>query len=196
MNARPCDTGPVSRGKSAIKFAALATVSLLPLLGGCQVRPLYGTFYTPLGVAVAPVQDELAAIEIGTVKTADTVDLDRVAQVLRNELIFGFRRGGSGLPPRYRLEIILGKQQMEVGVERLADVPASYTVTMNASFVLSDYATGRTEMTGRSFATASYDFSSQRFANVRAERDAENRAAKVIATDIQARIAGHFAQKL
>ncbi len=68
-------------------------------------------------------------------------------------------------------------------------------MTMNTTFVLSDIATRKTLMTGKSFATASYDFSNQRFANLRAKRDAEERAAKAVAQDIQARIAGYFATR-
>ncbi len=162
-------------------------------LGGCQVRPLYGTWNSAAGVS--PVQDELAAVDIKGIDTTETKGLDRVGQVLRNEMVFGFRRGGEEAPPRYRLQVILDRKIAEVGVERLADVPASYTVTLNSSFVLSDYATNKTLMMGRSFATASYDFSSQRFANLRAERDAEDRAAKVIAGDIQTRVAGFFSDQ-
>lgn len=158
-------------------------------LAGCQVKPLYGTW--SLG-SDSPVAGELAAIEIDQVDSTSADDLKRIGQVLRNEMLFGFRRGGRGEPPRYRLRVILDRQRSEVGVERLADVPASYSVTLNASFVLSEFETDKTLMTGRAFATASYDFSSQRFANLRAERDADNRAAKIIAGDIQTRLAGYF----
>lgn len=162
-------------------------------LGACQVRPLYGTWN--LSEDVSPVQEQLAAVDIKDIDTTDTKDLERVGQVLRNEMIFGFQRGVEGVPPLYRLQVILDRKVAEVGVERLADVPASYTVTLNSSFVLSDYTTNKTLMAGRSFATASYDFSSQRFANLRASRDAEDRAAKVIAGDIQTRVAGYFADQ-
>ena len=64
---------------------------------------------------------------------------------------------------------------------------------MNATYVLSDRATDKTLTTGRSFASASYDFSTQRFANLRAKRDAEERVAKTVADDIQSRIAAYFA---
>lgn len=179
---------PSRRRAVGIALAAIAGVTL----AGCQVTPLYGTWST--GPGVSPVASELAATDIEPIDSASG-DLDRVGQLLRNELLFGFRRGGAGEPPRYRLRVILDRQQSEVGVEQLADVPASYTVTLNASFVLSDYATDRTLMTGRTFATASYDFSSQRFANLRAERDAESRAAKILAADIQTRLAGFFTQE-
>jgi LPS-assembly lipoprotein len=82
-----------------------------------------------------------------------------------------------------------------VGVERFKDVPAAYTATMNATFVLSDIATDETLMTGRAFKSASYDFSNQRFANTRAYRDAQERVAKSVADDIAARVAGYFSSQ-
>jgi LPS-assembly lipoprotein len=160
--------------------------------GACQVRPLYGTVGA---TGSSPVAEEFSAIDIDTVETASSVDLDRVGQVLRNELIFGFRRGREGAEPRYRLKILIDRPLSEVGVERLADVPSAYTVTVNATYVLSEIGTGRTVTTGRAFGSASFDFSSQRFANLRAERDAEDRAAKLVAGDIQTRLAGFFASR-
>ena len=151
-------------------------------LGGCNVRPLYGT---TLG-AGGQTYEKLAAIQIDPAK-------DRVAQVLRNELIFMFQRGGAAAPTRYRLRFILNQSKSAMAVEELADVPAAYVVAMTASFQLIDTQTDQTLFTGNSFANASYDFSTQRFANLRAARDAEDRAAKVIADDIRTRVASYLA---
>ncbi|PTW63388.1 LPS-assembly lipoprotein [Breoghania corrubedonensis] len=166
------------------RFRVLGLVCALFVLAGCNVRPLYGTIST----GSAPAQEELAAIDI------DPAD-DRVQQVLRNELIFLFQRGGEAAPARYRLRMILNSTKSSVAVEELSDVPAAYLVQMTTSFALSEVATGRTLLTGSTFANASYDFSNQRFANLRAARDAEDRAAKVIADDIHTRIAAYFAEQ-
>jgi LPS-assembly lipoprotein len=50
-------------------------------------------------------------------------------------------------------------------------------------------------MTGQAFARVSYDNpgQQQRFANARGQRDAENRAAKVISDSIKSRLASYFA---
>ncbi|MEI2386729.1 LPS assembly lipoprotein LptE [Breoghania sp. JC706] len=166
------------------RFRVLGIVCALAVLAGCNVRPLYGTV-SPGNV---PAQEELTAIEI------DPAD-DRVEQVLRNELIYAFQRGGEAAPVRYRLKMIVNSSKSSVAVEELSDVPAAYLVQMTASFALTDVATDRTLLTGSSFANASYDFSNQRFANLRAARDAEDRAAKVVADDIHTRIAAYFAEK-
>ncbi|WP_310621940.1 LPS assembly lipoprotein LptE [Flexibacterium corallicola] len=165
-------------------------------LSGCQVRPLYGTSPNILnsnGSETTLVQDELAAIDVKVSLIGSNNSSQRVDQYMSNELQYLFRRGGSGLAQKYDLEVLIDTVQTEVGVEELSDVPSAYNITLSASFVLSDASSEKTLYVGRSFGSASYDFSNQRFANLRAERDAENRATKIVASDIQARIAGYFA---
>ncbi|MBD8891639.1 LPS assembly lipoprotein LptE [Roseibium litorale] len=169
---------------------ACATV-LLASLSACQVRPLYGSLSEGPGSVSSTVQAELAAIDIDPIR--QTQNLDDASRTLYNELLFNFERGAGHPEKKYRLKVVMSINTAEVGVIELADVPTSYTLTMNTTFVLSDVVDGKTVMTGRSFATASYDFSSQRYANIRAKRDAADRAAKVVADDIQMRIAGFFA---
>lgn len=163
------------------RLRAAALLCVVAVLAGCNVRPLYGTV-GPAG----PAQEQLAAIDIEPAK-------ERIEQVLRNELIYMFQRGGEAAPVRYNLRTIVNLSKQSVAVEELSDVPAAYLVQMTTSFALTDIATGRTLLTGSTFANASYDFSNQRFANLRAAEEAEDRAAKVVADDIRTRIAAYFA---
>ena len=66
---------------------------------------------------------------------------------------------------------------------------------INASYILTEIVTGKSVATGTSTARVSYDNpgQQQRFANARGQRDAENRASKVIADDIRARLISYFA---
>lgn len=169
-----------ARRTAAALLAPLLVVSLA--LGGCVVRPLYAD----APGSGTPVAAELSKIAIQPAR-------NRVEQVLRNELIFAFTGGEEAPDPQYSLRIFLTRTEAAVAVERLSEVPASYIVSLSASFVLSDSTTGRTLLTGNSAADASYDFSSQRFANVRALEDAEARAAKTIAADLRVRLAAYFA---
>lgn len=169
--------GSLSRALPALLLAAA-------LLGGCVVRPLNAD----MPGTNTPVSKELAKIAIEPAR-------DRLAQVLRNELIFFFTGGGEEGPPEYALRFFVTQTDAAVAVEVLSEVPAAYLVSLSASFVLSDARTGRTLMTGNSTADASYDFSSQRYANVRAQEDAESRAAKTIANDIRTRLAAYFATR-
>jgi LPS-assembly lipoprotein len=68
-------------------------------------------------------------------------------------------------------------------VTQVADenMPSAGTVTLIAEYVVSDAATARPIASGRRQITANYDIPRQEFANVRAERDAENRAARELA---------------
>jgi LPS-assembly lipoprotein len=170
----------LARRPTARLLAPLLLVAVA--LGGCVVRPLYAD----APGSGTPVATELSRIAVEPAR-------NRVEQVLRNELIFAFTGGGEAPDPQYALRIILTRTEASVAVERLSEVPASYIVSLSASFVLSDSTTGRTLLTGNSAADASYDFSSQRFANVRALEDAETRAAKTIAADMRVRLAAYFA---
>ncbi|MGX1499343.1 LPS assembly lipoprotein LptE [Roseibium aggregatum] len=181
------NSGALRRAALCAGFAAVVT------LGGCQVRPLYGSSTGDFGSAPSAVASELAAIELESI-SSQYANND-AARVLYNELTFRFERGAGSGAKKYRLKVLMDVGSAEVGVEQFSDVPSAYTTTMNSTFVLSDQATDETLMSGRAFKSASYDFSNQRFANTRAYRDAQERVAKAVADDIAARIAGYFASK-
>ena len=65
---------------------------------------------------------------------------------------------------------------------------------IDATYELKDNATDKTVLTGTTFARVSYDIpgQAQRFARSRGLRDAEDRAAKVIADNINQRLASFF----
>jgi len=65
---------------------------------------------------------------------------------------------------------------------------------IDTTFTLTELATGKAVMNGRTFARVSSDYpgQQQRFARVRARLDAEDRAAKVIAENIRTRLASFF----
>ena len=65
---------------------------------------------------------------------------------------------------------------------------------LNASYTLTEVATGKVVVTGSAFARVSFDNpgQQQRFANARGQRDAETRAAKVISDSIKGRLASYF----
>ncbi|WP_420394214.1 LPS assembly lipoprotein LptE [Acuticoccus sp.] len=155
-------------------------------LAACQVRPLYQG--TATSGPLSPLPD-LRAIVVDPPR-------DRTEQVLTNELKFLFRGdGGDPAEELYRLRILADASNDPLAVELEEDLPAAVLVTLNATFILSEVASERTLLTGSSTTSASYDFSSQRFANVRAEKDAEERAARAMAENISARVAAYFAAR-
>jgi len=173
--------------------SALLALALLAV-GACQVRPLY--MDAASGGPLSPTPD-LKAIVIDPVANQPAeIEENRVAQALRNELLFLFRGdGGPADRELYRLRILSSVSTDQLAVELEEDLPSAVLLTLQSTFILSEIATERTLLTGTSSTTASYDFSSQRFANVRAERDAGTRAARIVAQNISIRIASYFAAR-
>src|SRR5262249_45558570 len=64
---------------------------------------------------------------------------------------------------------------------------------INATYTLTEIATGKIVVTGTTFARVSYDIpgQEQRYARVRGLRDAELRAAKVVADNIRSRLSSY-----
>ncbi|MBJ3777825.1 LPS assembly lipoprotein LptE [Acuticoccus mangrovi] len=166
------------------KAAFLVAAALL--VAACQVRPLY--MDQTSGGPLSPVPD-MRAVEVDPPR-------NRTEQALSNELLFLLRGdGGPADQARYRLRYITDFGTDPLAVELEEDLPAAVLVTLNVTFILTEIDTDETLLTGAAKATASYDFSSQRFSNVRAERDAATRAAKTAAENIATRLASYFAAK-
>lgn len=158
-------------------FGAIAAVSLLTALAGCQVRPLYSD--GPTGAT----STALGSIEISE---AD----DRVEQEVRNALIF-LTSGGQGEPvnPQYHLALNVSHRTLGVLYEQERDRAGAGRAVVKADYNLTKTATGETVKSGNRSAVALVDFPDQEFAKIRAIRDAEDRAAKELAEIIRADIA-------
>lgn len=158
-----------------LSAAGLAACTEMP-------HPLYGK---ATGVAPALRTVDVAAVQ------------GRIGQQVRNELVFGLYGGAGDVEgkPLYRLELTVTALDSAVGVERYRNQPAAYVEQISATYTLTEVATGATVTSGTSFANASFDYSEQHFANVRARRDAENRVASVVAADIRNKLAVYFASR-
>lgn len=162
--------------------AGSVTLLALALAGCSDVRPLYA----PDTVTGVRPQTDLKQVKVVTPAT-------RAGMKVRNELIFGLNGGVDPDRPVYRLVVRLVEGSVPIGTEPYQQLPAATMVQLNAGFQLINAATGHVAFQGTSFANASYDYSSQRFANARARLNAEDRAAGVIATDIRAKLTAWFA---
>jgi LPS-assembly lipoprotein len=163
--------------------AGLAALVLLPALAACQVRPLYAP--GPDGVSVAAV---LPAIDVAAPET-------RPEQQFRNALLFRLRGGDEAAPPRYRLDYRMSVVERQVAIEQFTGTPAAYQVSGKLSYVFSD-ASGQTVLfRDTANAVASYDRSTQEFANVRALQDAQQRVAETLAEIVSGRLAAHLATR-
>ena len=121
-------------------------------------------------------------------------DEARLAVEIRNALLFDFTGGGSPAPPTHRLKIAISSTRSSIIVDIHTSRPDIENYGINATYSLTEIATGKIVVTGQTFARVSYDIpgQQQRFARLRGLRDAENRAAKVIADNIRSRLASYF----
>ncbi|MGZ3289447.1 MAG: LPS assembly lipoprotein LptE, partial [Xanthobacteraceae bacterium] len=113
---------------------------------------------------------------------------------IRNALLFGFSGGGSPAPPTHRLKIAISSTRASIIVDVHTSRPDIENYGINASYSLTEIATAKVVVTGQTFARVSYDIpgQAQRFARLRGLRDAETRAAKVIADNVRSRLASYF----
>jgi LPS-assembly lipoprotein len=145
-------------------------------LSGC-FQPLYGGAAGGTDVAA-----ELSAISLAPIS-------ERVGYYLTNELTFAFTGGGEKPPTKYRLTVTVHERVTTPLIDTVSGRASSGTLGIDADFKLVSSINSEVVASGTAFTTESYDRSSQRFANIRAARDAEIRGAKVIADQIKTRIA-------
>ena len=168
----------------------LAVIGLAGLTAGC-FQPMYGdnkVTNTPgLG-------DKLSAVEVAPIDAPNGTRLARVGVEVRDKLIFDLTGGGPAATTGYRLDIKLTSNQVQVIVDINTARPDIQNYGIDATYTLTDVTTGKPVVTGQTFSRVSYNIpgQQQRFAGDRGLRDAEDRAAKVIADNIRLRLASYF----
>jgi LPS-assembly lipoprotein len=172
----------VSRGVAALAIGGL--------LAGC-FQPLYGE-YSPSGSPV--LRDQLSAVNVLQIAAPKGRDEERLAVEIRNSLLFNLTGGGAEAPPIHRLKIAISSTRTTIIVDINTSRPDVENYGINATYTLVEIATGKIVVTGQTFARVSYDIpgQQQRFARLRGLRDAESRAAKVIADNITSRLSSYF----
>lgn len=168
--------------RAAVPLALLAS---LALASACTVRPLYSN--APASPSVdATMASQLASINIKPVNT-------RYGQEVRNQLIFMFN-GGAGQPATapYSMDLkvaALSESLLLARVTTQDDEPTAGTIVLTATYAITDITTGNVVASGKRSISSSFDRPRQEFARVRAERDAENRAARELAELLRLAIA-------
>jgi LPS-assembly lipoprotein len=169
---------------------AIAALAIAALAGGC-FQPLYGE-QSPTGGPV--LRDQFSAVDILQIEAPKGTDDARMAVEIRNALLYDFTGGGYSAPPTHRLKVAMSSSRASIIVDVHTSRPDVENYGINASYSLTEIATGKVVVTGTTFARVSYDIpgQEQRFARVRGLRDAELRAAKVVADNIRSRLASYF----
>jgi LPS-assembly lipoprotein len=171
--------------QSAPRFAIAALAGLM--LAGCTVQPLY---------APSPKAETVRSVALGSVYIEPVNE--RPGQEVRNALIF-LMNGGAKQPadPAYTLALdvtSITESALIVQLSARDGEPTSSNVVVAATYKLTRSADGTEIGSRRASATASYDISQQEFANTRAERDAEKRAARETAEQLRALIAADLSR--
>ncbi len=163
-------------------FASAAALLLAAGLSGC-FQPLYGEAAHP------GLVDDLRAIEVAPIP-------NRVGHYLADDLSTDLNgTGQTASAPKYRLvvTISLGTQTPTVNSE--INVATSATLTGDATYSLIKVDGGAVVLKGTANAAAAYDRTTQRYADLRAARDAEIRIARALSSEISLRLATALAAK-
>jgi LPS-assembly lipoprotein len=169
-------------------IAQCAAIGALTLGLSACFRPLYGP--TASGEAL---QSVLAAIEVDPVTAA--LPQERVGHYLRSELIFDLNGSGVPAPKRYKLSMSFVERVQSPIVDTTTGRAQSATLTGDVNYKLTSL-DGQTVITsGTATAYATYDRSAQRFATVRAARDADIRLAKTLSEQMRTRLAAALATR-
>lgn len=171
-----------SRTRYLLRASALA---LALLAGGCSdgagFRPLYATN----SISGGSTEQKMAQVDVAAIPS-------RVGQRVRNELIFQSTGGGAAATPAYRLEVAIREALQSTLIARTGDA-GSQIYSLDASFRLIRLSDKKVVFEGSSVSRAGFERHTTIYSNVRAREDAENRAARVIAQDVKARLAAFLA---
>ncbi|MFZ1814876.1 MAG: LPS assembly lipoprotein LptE [Rhizobiaceae bacterium] len=162
------------RSRLLVAGSVLATL----LVSACVYQPLYGSA-GPSGVNAGMALDQVSVSEVDT----------RVGQQVRNHLLFLFHGGRGSAAPAYDLRIRAADSNRLVAATQTFRGNTAGTVGVTVSYDLIETSTNRRIDGGSRVANASYDRTGQNFANERAVRDAENRAAREVAEQIRNAVA-------
>ncbi len=158
--------------------AAVIAAMLGGWLSGCGFKPLYGNGKSSISAR------ELGGVDVSHLR-------DREGQILHTLLVQRFNPVGRRDKPRFKLKINLRKSINKLGVRRDATATRA-NLAVTADFFLTEIRTGKQSFKGRSSITVSYNILDDRFATVAAEKNALERALRVIADNIKTRVSAYM----
>jgi LPS-assembly lipoprotein len=160
------------------------------LLAGC-FEPLYGR--NP-SLGDDSIRDKLAEVSIPPIPTRQGSPQSRIAVAVRNALQFDLNGAAGATAPTHRLDVTVTPVEVSVSIDPVTGRPTEEIGGVSATYQLTEIATGRIVLKDSTFAHVGYDIpgSQQRFAKQRAQLDAQDRAATVVAEAIRNRLASYF----
>lgn len=166
------------------RFALAATVLSPFLLTGC-IQPLYAP--TTMASTGSSIRTALASIDVPMIP-------DRMGHTMRNELVF-LLEGRDGLAPKqFKLLVATNESLGSAIVNNQFQRAEIGTLNGSASYRLMSLSEPSKMITSGSVSGfASYENTPQRFANLRAVREAQQRLAKYLAEQIHLQLATKLA---
>lgn len=173
------ETGDRAAARPAGRLMLAVALAAAAMAGGC-FQPLYAE--NTRSVTGGSIKQTLKEVEIPEIKGL-------IGHYLRNELVFELD-GGNEPDSAKRLKFNANiSEAIEVVTVDYANGRADSAILVaTATWTLTNSASGEVVSKGTSMVRAPYERSSQRFATVRAARDAQVRAAKNLATLIRGQI--------
>jgi LPS-assembly lipoprotein len=163
-------------------LAGAAALWLCGGLSGC-FQPLYSEAAHP------GIVGDLRAIEVAPIP-------NRVGHYLGENLIADLNgTGQTASPPKYRLTVTIALATQTPTVNSELNVATSATMTGEANYTLTKVDGGSVVLKGVASTAAAYDRTQQRYADMRAARDAEIRIARALSSEISQRVASGLAAK-
>jgi LPS-assembly lipoprotein len=180
------------RSAYPLAFAARLGVILVAasLTTGCW-EPLYGQHG---GIGSETVRDKLAAVDIPPFPVVKGSPAERLAIALRNALQYSFNGAGGANAPTHRLVVHVSTTQLTVTIDPASGRPSAEIDSVIAGFQLIEIVSNKTVLSDDTYAHVDYDIPGvqQRFAKLRAQRDAEDHAVQQVADSIRNRLASYF----
>jgi len=158
------------------RFAAFA---LCLAMSGC-FQPLYSEAAHP------GVVDAMRAVAVTPIK-------DRIGHYLGEDLIHDLNGSGSSPTPLYRLDVTIALTTQTPTVESQISAASAATAIGEARFSLVRLSDNKVLLNAKAQSSAVYDRTPQRFADLRAARDAELRMARALADEIEVRVGAALA---
>ncbi len=186
---------------SAVKATKVAIVgagirlgfvlALTGLVAGCGFQPLYGR---DPSVGDESVRDKLAEVLIPPIPARQGTQQARLAVAVHNALQYDLNGAAGAIAPTHRLEVTISTRDVTLSTDPVSGRPNEEIGGVTATYQLVEIATGKIVLKDSTFANAGYDIpgTQQRFAKDRAQRDAQDRAANVVAEAIRNRLASYF----
>jgi len=165
-------------------------MAIAGLTAAC-LQPLYGDRTTTGSPAL---RTALAAVDVLQIEAPNGSPEARIAVELRNALLFELTGGGAMTSTTHRLRIRMSLSKSAIIVDITTGRTEAEVTGIDATYTLTELASGKVVVNSTTFARVSSDVpgQQQRFARTRAQRDAESRAAQVVAEQIRSRLASHF----